>query len=158
MFQQLLDPENNRNYHDTTSKQMNSTKDDSGTMSKSELMELVEQYDQEDKEQKAKRKKKRDPSVKEVREHLRTIIQYHEKEVEKSIPSIYPVLGACGEDSSDDDAGDHGGDPGGSGTGKEGRVFKAAANQPRKKNTGNKKSSGRRVIKMKKPNGGKKKR
>lgn len=146
MFQQLLDPENNRNYHDTGGKKMNSTNGASNPMSKSELMELVEQYEQEDKDQKTKRKKKRDPSVSEVREHLRSIIQYHEKEVEKSIPSIYPVLGACGMDSDEEEGGNGDGE-------KEGRVFKAAATQPRKKN----KKGGVGVNKMKKPNSGKKK-
>jgi hypothetical protein len=119
IFQELLkDP--NKQLHDPSYS--------SGGMmphiSKDDLKEQVEDIEDEKKEEKEKRKKKRDPSVKEVREHLRTIIQYHEKQVEKSIPSIYPLLGACGSD--DDDGGD-------SGKSSQGRIFKAAASEPSKK-------------------------
>ena len=57
------------------------------------------------------------------------IIQYHEREMEKSLPSIYPVLGACGEDSEEEKD-----TSGGGGGGKEGRVFKpVTAEIPKKK-------------------------
>lgn len=118
------------------------------SMSHSELKEEVEEYQEEKDGKKEKRKRKRDPSVKEVREHLRMIIQYHEKEMERSIPSIYPVLGACGEDSSDEGGGDEGG-----------RVFKAAASEPtkKKKRPSSSTATGKKPPSKRKANSGKKK-
>jgi hypothetical protein len=95
-------------------------------ISKSDLKEEVKEMEEEKENEKQKRKKRKDPSVKEVREHLKTIMQYHEKQVQKSIPSIYPILGACGSDDEDDDGG---GSKGGGGD----RIFKPAAADPKKR-------------------------
>lgn len=53
---------------------------------------------------KKKRKTKRDPTPKQIRDHLRKIVDYHKHMVDESIPSIYPLLGAANTDS--DDSGD----------------------------------------------------
>lgn len=57
-----------------------------------------------------KKKKEKAPSIKQIREHLRKIIKYHQHKVNEGIPSIYPILGPAnsddssdGDDSSDDD-------------------------------------------------------
>lgn len=133
IFQQLLDdPTGGKRFHAGPSSSSSGGGGGDGrgmTMSKGDLEEQVEEYNDEKEEKKEKRKKQRDPSVKEVREHLRMIIQYHEKEVEKSIPSIYPVLGPCGDEDSENEN-----NGGGNGGGKEGRVFKpVTAEIPKKK-------------------------
>ncbi len=136
IFQQLLDDPTGTKFHDGRSSGgggggggRGGGGDGSTTMSKEELEEEVEEYQEEKEGKKEKRKKKKDPSVKEVREHLRMIIQYHEREMEKSLPSIYPVLGACGEDDSDDGGGGKSGKKGGGG-----RVFNPVTSEvPKKK-------------------------
>ena len=65
------------------------------------LNKKAEEYDKEELKLKAKRKGKKDPSVKDVKEHLRKIIKYHEKQVHDMIPSIYPLLGPANSDEED---------------------------------------------------------
>lgn len=134
IFQQLLDdPTGGKRFHDGTSSSFSGGGGVDGmTMSKGDLEEQVEEYNDEKEEKKEKRKKQKDPSVKEVREHLRMIIQYHEREMEKSLPSIYPVLGPCGEDSENENGSSNGNSSGNGG--KEGRVFKPVTSEiPKKK-------------------------
>ncbi len=115
-----------------------SSSSDYSTMTLNELKEQVKNELEKDEKMEKKRKRKKDPTVKEVREHLRTIAQYHEKEMEKSIPSIYPVLGVAGENSSDSDGEGNAGDGGG------GRIFNPAGNY---KKHNNKKKSGKSTLK-----------
>lgn len=54
----------------------------------------VDKYEETSKTKSQRRKSaKRDPSTKEIREHLRKIIKYHCQKVNEAIPSIYPILG-----------------------------------------------------------------
>lgn len=65
----------------------------------------VEKYEETSKTKAQRRKSvKRDPSTKEIRDHLRKIIKYHCQKVNEAIPSIYPILGPVnleGEDAED---------------------------------------------------------
>ncbi len=66
------------------------------------LNKKAEEYDKDELKLKAKRKdKKKDPSIKSIKEHLRKIIKYHEKQVHDMIPSIYPLLGPANSDEED---------------------------------------------------------
>ena len=81
-------------------------KDRSSVLSKSEFDKEVEKHDERNKTILQRRKSsKRDPSVKEIREHLRKIIKYHCKIVNETIPSVYPILGPVNLDSDDEEEG-----------------------------------------------------
>ena len=74
-------------------------------LSSKEFNKQVEKHD-ETKKTKEQRKKsvKRDPSLKEIRDHLRKIIKYHCQKVNEAIPSLYPILGPVnleGEEGED---------------------------------------------------------
>ena len=63
----------------------------------------VEKYDEKEKQIKMRRKSvKRDPSIKEIRDHLKKIIKYHAQKVNEQIPSIYPILGPVNLDEEED--------------------------------------------------------
>lgn len=69
-----------------------------------EFKKEVDKIEEKDKRKKEKRKgKKKDPSIKEVREHLRKIVKYHRQKVNEAIPSVYPILGPVNSDSEDGD-------------------------------------------------------
>jgi len=79
-------------------------------LSSKEFNKEVEKYDEEKKKKAMRRKSvKRDPSTKEIREHLRKIMKYHCQKVNEAIPSIYPILGPVNLDD-DDGGGQNGGD------------------------------------------------
>jgi hypothetical protein len=73
------------------------------TMSNEDLKEQSEKQQKD--EEKRKKKQKEAPSVSEVREHLRSIILFHAKEVEKNFPSAYPLLGPAGERDDEESGG-----------------------------------------------------
>lgn len=67
------------------------------------LEKKSEELDKKKKKLKHKRRgKKGDPKIKDVREHLRKIMKYHEQKVMEEIPSIYPLLGPANTDSEND--------------------------------------------------------
>lgn len=69
-------------------------------ISKKELEDF--QKEEERKKQKKKDAKKNAPSNEEIREHLRMIRDFHKKEVNETMPSAYPLLGAvAGEDEEE---------------------------------------------------------
>jgi hypothetical protein len=76
----------------------------SGLTSK-EFSKQVEKYDETTKMKDQRRKSvKRDPSLKEIRDHLRKIMKYHCQKVNEAIPSLYPILGPVnleGEEGED---------------------------------------------------------
>jgi len=74
-------------------------------ISTKEFEKEVEKITEKEKAKKKKRKGARDPSIKEVRERLRKMVQYHKKEVQETIPCIYPILGPVNSDSDADDGG-----------------------------------------------------
>lgn len=81
------------------------------SLSTKEFNKEVEKYDEHKKKVDMRRKSvKRDPSTKEIREHLRKIIKYHCQKVSESIPSIYPILGPVNLDDEGDGGGNNGGD------------------------------------------------
>jgi hypothetical protein len=75
-------------------------------MSKSQFEDHIKKLDESKKNEKEKRKHTKDPSVKDVREHFRNIIQFHEKIVEENYACSYPLPGVFG-DLHDDDEKEH---------------------------------------------------
>lgn len=67
------------------------------------LNKKAEECDKDEKKLKQKRKGKKDPSVRSIKDHLRKIIKYHEKQVADMIPSIYPMLGPANSDSDNEE-------------------------------------------------------
>lgn len=67
------------------------------------LNKKAEECDKDEKKLKQKRRAKRDPSIRAIKDHLRKVIKYHEKQVSDMIPSIYPMLGAANSDSDNDE-------------------------------------------------------
>jgi len=91
---------------DDRDSESSSKKTKSSLLSKKEFNDEVEKHDERNKTILQRRKStKRDPSVKEIREHLRKIIKYHCKVVNETIPSVYPILGPVNLDSDDEDGG-----------------------------------------------------
>lgn len=85
------------------------TSSNSNRLSSKEFNKEVDRYDEDKKKKDMRRKSvKRDPSTKEIREHLRKIIKYHCQKVNEAIPSIYPILGPVNLD--EDGEGDNGGE------------------------------------------------
>lgn len=83
---------------------------ESRALSTKEFNKQVERYDERKKKIDMRRKSmKRDPSVKEIRDHLRKIIKYHCQKVNEAIPSIYPILGPVNLDE-DGNGGKDGGE------------------------------------------------
>lgn len=83
-------------------------KKSASSLSSKEFNKQVEKYDETKKKKDMRRKSvKRDPSTKEIREHLRKIIKYHCQKVNEAIPSIYPILGPV---NLEDDGGDGSGE------------------------------------------------
>jgi len=80
----------------------------SAALSSKEFNKQVEKYDERKKKIDMRRKSaKRDPSAKEIRDHLRKIIKYHCQKVNEAIPSIYPILGPVNlEEDGDGNGGD----------------------------------------------------
>ncbi len=74
-----------------------------GSLSLEELKEIAQKEKEE--QERIKKNKKKAPSVEEVRRYLKSISSYHKHEVEKELPSAYPVLGPAGEKSDDDENG-----------------------------------------------------
>lgn len=75
----------------------------SASLSTKEFNKEVEKYDENKKKKDMRRKSvKRDPSTKEIRDHLRKIIKYHCQKVNEAIPSIYPILGPVNLEDDDD--------------------------------------------------------
>lgn len=75
----------------------------SSGLSTKEFNKEVEKYDETKKKKDMRRKSvKRDPSPKEIRDHLRKIIKYHCQKVNEAIPSIYPILGPVNLEEDDD--------------------------------------------------------
>lgn len=71
----------------------------------------MEKYDERKKKIDMRRKSaKRDPTTKEIRDHLRKIIKYHCQKVNEAIPSIYPILGPVNLDEDGDGGKDGSGD------------------------------------------------
>lgn len=71
-----------------------------------EFNKEVDKFDERKKKIDMRRKSvKRDPSTKEIREHLRKIIKYHCQKVNEAIPSIYPILGPVNLDEDGDGGG-----------------------------------------------------
>jgi hypothetical protein len=95
--------------NDTTSSSLANKKKDEiedlttrGRLTAKTLNKKAEEYEEDEKKLKQKRKgKKNDPSIKEIKERLRKIIKYHEKQVKEMIPSIYPLLGPANSDSDE---------------------------------------------------------
>lgn len=86
----------------------------SQALSSKEFNKKVEKYDERKKKVDMRRKSaKRDPSTKEIREHLRKIIKYHCQKVNEAIPSIYPILGPVNLDDEGDGGGGGGDKRGG---------------------------------------------
>lgn len=78
-------------------------------LSKKEFEEAVKKEEDNQKKKKQKRKGGRDPSIKEIRDHLKKIIAYHCKAVNDRIPSVYPILGPVNTDE-DGEEGNKGGE------------------------------------------------
>jgi hypothetical protein len=79
-----------------------------------------EEYDdlKEDEEELEKKKKStKDPTVSEVREQMKKMIFFYEKNLQASIATTYPLIGPVG-DYLDDHEGGRGGGGGGGGGGK----------------------------------------
>jgi len=75
----------------------------SKSLSTKEFNKEVDKYDEQKKKIAMRRKSvKRDPSTKEIREHLKKIIKYHCQKVNEAIPSIYPILGPVNLDDDND--------------------------------------------------------
>lgn len=92
---------------DDTHKEVEEAK--SNRLSKKEFEEAVKKQEEETKKKKQKRKGSRDPSIKEIRDHLKKIIAYHCKAVNDRIPSVYPILGPVNMDD-DGEEGNKGGE------------------------------------------------
>jgi hypothetical protein len=84
-------------------------------MTKEEFEKALEDKEKDDDEKKKERQKDADPSVSEVREALRDIAYFHEKEIEKLFPSVYPLTGPAGKKKGDKAGGGGSGDGGVSG-------------------------------------------
>jgi hypothetical protein len=84
-----------------------SSSSNSQCLSTKEFNKEVDKYDEQKKKIEMRRKSvKRDPSTKEIREHLKKIIKYHCQKVNEAIPSIYPILGPVNlEDDGDGNGG-----------------------------------------------------
>ena len=67
-------------------------------LTKKEFEEAVKKQEDDTKKKKQRRKSARDPSIKEIRDHLKKIIAYHCKSVNDTIPSVYPILGPVNND------------------------------------------------------------
>ena len=76
-------------------------KNKNGTMSLEEMKEFMSQQQQREKNK--KNYKKEAPSNEKIREHLRTIVKYHKKEVEELMPTAYPLLGPAGKSEDDEE-------------------------------------------------------
>lgn len=58
---------------------------------------------EKEKQLKERRKEQRDPSIKNIRNHIKKIIRYHSEKVQEQVPSIYPLLGPANTDSENSD-------------------------------------------------------
>lgn len=74
-----------------------------GKMTIQQLDDAKDDIEDEYKARKRRRRRQRDPTVKQLRDHLRKISLFHTRVVEEELPSVYPILGPAGGKSDDED-------------------------------------------------------